>query len=184
MMGPRRRTSGSGLLAIAAVASVVAAVAMDVLADEHPSHTAAAVIVAAVVAVLRLKTASRCDGVLSAVGGALGAQPALHAISKLGQPAGGHEHAGTLHVLASDGPVIAMQVAVPALVVVVAAFCASLVLLLLGALRRPVRSLIFAPADESHRILVTTRTIRHGSMLRWCGWAIRAARRGPPKPAF
>lgn len=184
MRGPRRQAGGHWLLAVAAAASVLAAVAMDILAGEHPSHTAAVAIVAVVVAVLRLTVAGRCAGVFSAVCGALVAQPALHAVSKLGQPVEGLEHSGTLHVLSSDGPVVAMQVAVPALMVIAVAVCASLVLLLFGALRRPSRLLVYTPADSSHRPLRATRSIRYGSMLRWCGWTIRAARRGPPTPAL
>jgi hypothetical protein len=160
LTGPRRQAGGRWPLAITAVASVLAAVAMDVLASERPSHTAAVAIVAVVVAVLRLTVASRCIGMFSAVCAALVVQPALHAISKLGRP------------------VVAMQVGVPALMVIAVAVCASLVLLLFGALRRPRRLLISTPAESSHRVPIATRTVRHGSMLRWCGWL--AARAGPP----
>ena len=68
------RPGGPLPLAIAATLMVIAAVAMDVLADEHPSHTAALGLVAAVVAALRLKLTGRYDGVFSRCGPYVAAQ--------------------------------------------------------------------------------------------------------------
>ena len=42
---------------------------------------------------------------------------------------------------------------------------------------------VLAAALESAapvRAATRVRTVRHGSMLHWCGWEIHAARRGPP----
>jgi hypothetical protein len=179
--GSAPRTVGVPLLAVAATATVVAAVAMDVLADEHPSHAAAVGLVAVVVAVLRLTLADRHDGVFSAVSGALVAQPALHATSKIGSGGGGGHHpAGLLHVIVSDGPTTAMQVIVPALIVIAVTFSAQFLRLLVGALRRPLRLVpTFPPADRAS-VRITVRTRPRGVALRSCGWALLAARRGPP----
>jgi hypothetical protein len=179
--GNAPRTTGLLPLAVAATATVIAAVAMDVLADEHPSHTAALGLVAAVVAALRLRLVGRYEGVFSAVSGALVAQPALHWTSKIGGTVSPGDHrGGLLHVVASDGPATAMQVVVPALIVIAVASSAQFLELLLGVLRRPFRLFTVSSLDARSRVLVTVRTVRRGSMLRWCGWAIRAARRGPP----
>jgi hypothetical protein len=167
-------------LAVAATLTVIAAVAMDILADEPPSHTAALGLVAVVVAALRLKLTGRYEGVLSAVSGALVAQPALHATSKIGGPVGPDNHGGLLHVVTSEGPVTATQVVVPALIVIAVASCARFVELILGALSRPLRLLRSPPFEAPRRVLITVRAVRRGSMLHWCGWAINAARRGPP----
>jgi hypothetical protein len=179
--GNTPRTVGLPLLAVAATATVVGAVAMDVLANEHPSHTAALGLVAVVVAALRLRLAGRYEGLFSAVSGALVAQPALHSTSKIGGTVGWGDHpGGLLHVVASDAPATAMQVIVPALIVIAVAFFAQFLRLLIGALRRPLRLVCSSPLTEPSAVLITVRTRPRGSMLRWCGWAIRAARRGPP----
>ena len=182
MAGDAPRTIGLLPLTLAATATVVAAVAMDVLADEHPSHTAALGLVAVVVAALRVRLAGRYEGVFSAVSGALVAQPALHATSKIGGTVSlaDHHHGGLLHVVMSDGPAITMQVIVPALVVAAVVLAAQFLELLLGALRRPFRLISRPPGRGCGRILIPVCTRPRGSMLRWCGWVIRSARRGPP----
>ncbi|GEL17327.1 hypothetical protein [Pseudonocardia asaccharolytica] len=174
----------TGLLSLAAVATVLGAVTMDVLGREHPSHTAALGLVAAVVAALRVGLAGRGEGLVSAVSGALVAQPALHATSAFAgpaAPAGPHDHGDLLHVLASDGPVTAMQVLAPALLVLAVVFGARLGELVLGALRRPLRRLTSPPPEVPRRIVAALGPVPRGSLLPWCGWAIRAARRGPPR---
>ncbi|TQM09821.1 hypothetical protein [Pseudonocardia kunmingensis] len=180
MPGSAPRTVGLPLLAVAAAGTVVAAVAMDLLADEHPSHTAAVGLVAVVVAVLRLTLADRYEGVFSAVSGALVAQPALHATSKIGSGGGDHHPAGLLHVIASDGPATAMQVLVPALIVIAVTFSTQFLKLIGGALRRPLRLLPTSPPADQRAVRISVRSQPRGVALRSCGWAIRAARRGPP----
>lgn len=180
-MSRRYLRTGQASLLIAAGCSVVAAVAMDVLAQEHPSHTLGLGTVAVVVATLRIKLAGRYEGVLSAVSGALVAQPALHATSRM-------EHAtvttsldGPLHVAVSDGPVTVAQVVVPSVAVTAVALCSRLLAMLLGELvptTRPREAAVAATNDVR-----SVRTPRLGSMLHWCGWTIRTARRGPPVPS-
>jgi hypothetical protein len=105
---------GAGRLALAVGAgtAVAAAVAFDVLADEHPTHTVSLGIVAAVVAAV--------------------------------------------------------------------AACVRFTEVLDRALSRPVRLLAVGPSVGAAAV----RGERRGSMLRWCGWTVRAGRRGPPAPAW
>ena len=56
--------------------------------------------------------------------------------------------------------------------------------LLLRMLARPVRLLTVGPPVAPSVGAVGVRSERRGSMLRWCGWTLRAARRGPPAPAW
>jgi len=171
-------------LAVGAGMAVAAAVVLDVLADEHPTHTASLGIVAAVVAVLRLHLAGRHENVLAPVAGALVAQPALHATTKLGGSYDSVGGDGLMHVVAADGPGTSMQIAVSALIVVAVAASARFTELLAGVLSRPVRLLLVSPPVAPSVGAVAVRSGRRGSMLRWCGWTIRAARRGPPAPAW
>lgn len=93
----------------AAITVLVAAVA-DLIAGEHPSHTATLALVAVVVAVMRHRLAGRHGGLFAAMRGAIVAQPALHAVVKVlpispdpGSAVFGHTAADTsmsaLHVL-------------------------------------------------------------------------------------
>jgi hypothetical protein len=176
--------AGRFALSVGAGIAVAAAVAFDVLADEHPTHTLSLGIVAAVVAALRLHLAGRHENVLAPVAGALVAQPALHATTKLG---GGHEALGgngLLHVLAADGPGASTQIAVTVVVVVAVAASVRFTELLVRVLSRPVRLLTVGPPVAPSIGAVAVRGERRGSMLRWCGWTIRAGRRGPPAPAW
>jgi hypothetical protein len=110
---------------------------------------------------------------------AVAAQPGLHLISKIGQPIPvTHDHGGLLHIVASEAPTASMQIVVPVLVLVAATIGVQLLYLLINALRRPA---VATPAPVTIGPPAASPTpSRLGSMLRWCGWAIRAARRGPP----
>ena len=176
--------AGRFSLTVGAGIAVAAAVVLDVLAEEHPTHTLSLGIVAAVVAGLRLHLAGRHENVLAAVSGALVAQPALHAVTKLG--GGGHHGAGggLIHIVTADGPATTMQILASALVVVAVAASARITELLIRALGRPVRLLTVGPPVAPSAGPVRVRSERRGSMLRWCGWTLRAARRGPPAPAW
>jgi hypothetical protein len=176
--------AGSFSLSVGAGTAVAVAVALDVLADEHPTHTLSLGIVAAVVAVLRLHLAGRHENVLAPVAGALVAQPALHATTKLG---GSHDAVGgdgLMHVVTADGPGTSMQIAVSAVVVIAVAASARFTELLVRVLSRPVRLLTIGPPVAPSAVAVAVRSGRRGSMLRWCGWTLRAGRRGPPAPAW
>jgi peptidoglycan/LPS O-acetylase OafA/YrhL len=52
-------------LAVAALVTVAAAVSMDVIADEHPTHTLTLGLIAVVVAALRIKLDGRYQGLFS-----------------------------------------------------------------------------------------------------------------------
>ena len=167
------------LRGVAAVAATIA-VATDTIASEHPTHLLVLILVATVITALQRRLAPRSAIALPAVSIALAAQPALHLLSKIGQPIPvAHDHGGLLHIVASEAPTASMQIVVPVLVLVAATIGRQLLYLLINALRRP---LVSTPAPLAVRRPASspTRPSRLGSMLRWCGWAIRAARRGPP----
>jgi hypothetical protein len=71
------------MVGFGATATVVVAVVADVIAGEHPLHTATLGLVAVVVAVMRHRLAGRHEGLFAATRGAIVAQPALHALMKL-----------------------------------------------------------------------------------------------------
>jgi hypothetical protein len=171
-------------LLVGAFTSVGAAVALDLLADEHPTHTIGLGLVALVVAVLRLLLVGRLAGLLSVLAAVLVAQPALHVTSKLGRHGGEHPGGdGLMHVIAADGPVTATQIIVSAIIVVAVAASARFTRLLIALLDRPARLLTSHSPGALELATIEVHTSRLGSMLRWCGWILRAARRGPPPSA-
>jgi len=176
--------AGHFSLAVGASFAVVAAVALDLLADEHPTHTLSLGVVAAVVALLRVHLAGRHENMLAPVAGALVAQPALHATTKIGGGHGAVGGDGLTHVVAADGPAALMQIAVSATIVVAVAAGARCTDLLIRVLFRPVRLLTAGPPVAPLVGATAVRSRRRGSMLHWCGWTIRAARRGPPAPSW
>jgi hypothetical protein len=176
--------AGRFSLAVGAGFAVVAAVALDVLADEHPTHTLSLGVVTAVVALLRVHLAGRHENLLAPVAGALVAQPALHATTKIGGDHGAMGGDGLTHLLAADGPGTLMQIAVSATIVVAVAAGARFTDLLIRVLSRPVRLLTAGPPVAPLVGATAVRSRRRGSMLHWCGWTIRAARRGPPAPSW
>jgi hypothetical protein len=178
MAGHAPSLTGRLPFAVATLAMLAWAVFTDAVTTEHPSHIAVLGLVAIVIGALRVKLVGGFDGVFPAVTGALVMQPALHAVSKAASFGGGSEH-GTVP-LAAYGAAPAMQVAVPLLIVIAVASSIRFFELLLSALRRPMRLLITA-LDAPRIIPPHARTGRCGSMLRWCGWIILAARRGPPQ---
>ena len=184
---PDRAVPGSRLpLVLGAMVTLVAAVTFDVLAGEHPTHTAALGLVALAVAGLRLWLGGRREGLISVVSGAVVAQPVLHATAKLDASATPHVSGGLLHMVGADGPGAAMQLLVSAAVVIAVATSGRIAQLLLTALRRPVGLVVSGPPPPSAPVRAPARLCarRHGSMLRWCGWSIQAARRGPPHPSL
>ena len=168
------------LRGVAAVATTIA-VATDTLASEHPTHLLVLILVATVITALQRRLAPRSAIALPAVSIALAAQPALHLLSKIGQPIPvAHDHGGLLHIVASEAPTASMQIVVPVLVLVAATIGLQLLYLLINAVRRPIVWTPNTPLAVRRPASSPTRPSRLGSMLRWCGWAIRAARRGPP----
>lgn len=167
------------LLRGVAATAVMLAVAADTLAGEHPIHSLVLVLVVAVITALRRHLAPRFALAVPALSIAVAAQPGLHLISKIGQPIPlAHGHGGLLHIVASEAPTAGMQIVVPVLVLVAATVGVQMLYLLINALHRPV---VATPAPVTIRPPHASPTpSRLGSMLRWCGWAIRAARRGPP----
>jgi len=64
--------------------------------------------------------------------------------------------------------------------VVAVAVCARLVWLVVDTVRHPLAPLPASVPVAVRNVLLRVRAVPPGSMLRWCGWAIVAARRGPP----
>lgn len=176
--------SSSSRLVLRGAAMTAAAVALmaDVGLDEHPTHSVVLGVVAVVVWALhrRLVRRTLAATTLPAVSAALAAQPILHLTSKAGHPpVGADDHGSLLHIVMSDAPTAGMQVVVPVVALMALASVAHLLYLLLSAVRRP-RTAASAPSALPVGLLSPIRVRRLGTMLRWCGWAIRAARRGPP----
>lgn len=175
-------TSSHVLLRGAAITATGIAVMTDARLDEHPTHVVVLGFVAVVVAALhrRFMRDAVALSTLPAVSAALAVQPFLHFASKLDHPpTGTHDHGSLLHVVTSDAPVAGVQVVVPVVALIAVAMTAHLLYLLLDSVRNP-QAAVSAPVTAPARVVSPIRAGRLGSMLHWCGWAIRAARRGPP----
>jgi hypothetical protein len=152
------------------------ALAADVAFGDHPVHSVVLAVV--VVAALR-RLGCRALTVLTAASAALAAQPALHLLAEAARShSPGHDGPSPLHHLLAEVPTAGVQVVVPAVAIVAGTVCAHLIQLLIRVVRRPHASpdTPFAPTH----LLVSVRAGRLGSMRRWCGWVLQAARRGPP----
>jgi hypothetical protein len=175
-------TSSRLLLRGAAVTAAGIALVKDVGFDEHPTHLVVLGFVAVVVGALHRRFMRNAVGLstLPAVSAALAAQPVLHLTSTLDHPAvGTHDDGSLLHVVTSDAPAAGVQVVVPVVALIAVTVTAHLLYLLLHAVRSPL-TIASAPCEAPARVLSPIRVGRLGSMLHWCGWVIRAARRGPP----
>jgi hypothetical protein len=170
------------LLRGAAIMATGIALATDVGLEEHPTHFVVLGFVAVVVWGLhrRFTRSGFALTTLPAVSAALAAQPVLHLASEAGHPPfGTHDDGSLLHIVMSDAPVAGMQVIVPVVALFAVTVAAHLLHLLLDAVRSP-QPTVSAPFEAPARVLSPIRVGRLGSMLHWCGWVIRAARRGPP----
>jgi hypothetical protein len=175
------RPAPSSLLHGGAAVAAGDALAADVAFGDHPVHSVVLAVVVAVVAALR-RLGCRALTVLTAASAALAAQPALHLLAEAARShSPGHDGSSPLHHLLTEAPTAGVQVVVPAVAVVAAAVCGHLIQLLIRVVRRPQASpgTPFAPTH----VLVSVRARRLGSMRRWCGWVLQAARRGPPSVA-
>ncbi len=175
-----RASVSSPALVVGAVAAVASAVAVDVRSGEHPIHTALLVLTATVVLALCWWRRTRAVPALSAACAAVMTGPLLHLVTptppSVSLP---HDHTDPLHILSSEFPSAVLQIAIPAVVLLAVTTVAHLLRLLVGRVCRPLMSRP-APTTAPRPAGTPVRPRRLGSMLRWCGWAIRAARRGPP----
>jgi hypothetical protein len=190
-----RRGKGGGLMAIctgssplllggAASMAVAGALTADVAFGEHPTHSVVLGAVVVLVATLK-RLGGRAIAAFPAVSAALATQPMLHLVSQMARPQTvehvTHNHWDLRHLVVSEVPTAGVQIAVPALAVVAMMLGAHLLHLLIDGVRRPLAP--FSTPSAPPHVLNPVRARRLGSMLRWCGWAIRAARRGPPHSA-
>ena len=168
------------LLLGAAMCAAVAATGWDLVSDEHPTHVMVlGLVVAVVVSACRWMRWSGATA-LPAVAAALAAQPALHILSTMDRSGvEPHDHGNVLHVVMSEVPAATVQVLVPVLVLVAVGIGVRLLRLVVTAICRPLGLPPLAATDRLS-VLMPARSLPLGSMLHWCGWAIRAARRGPP----
>jgi hypothetical protein len=175
------RPASSSLLRGGAAVAAGDALAADAAFGDHPVHTLVLAAVVAVVAALR-RLGCRTMTVLTAASAALAAQPALHLLSEAARShSPGHAGPPLHHLLVSEVPTAGVQVVVPAIAIVAGTVCAHLIRLLVAVVRRP-QAMSGAPFAPVH-LLISVRAERLGSMRRWCGWVLQAARRGPPSLA-
>jgi hypothetical protein len=170
------------LLRGAAIMATGIALATDIGLEEHPTHFVVLAFVAVVVWALHRRFTRNALALttLPAVSAALAAQPVLHFASEVGHPpAGTHDDGSVLHIVTSAAPAAGMQILVPVVALFAVTVAAHLLHLLLDAVRSP-QITVSAPFEPPARVLRPIRVERLGSMLHWCGWVIRAARRGPP----
>ena len=169
------------LLLIAAVA-VTPALLADLAAAEHPAHSV--VLGLAITAFLAARRRMGCTAATAvpSITAALAIQPVLHLVAGTAgvAPSVHDDHGALLHIVQSEAPTAVIQVLVPVVVLGAVTIVAHLLCLTVDAVRRPL-TVLSAPAPLSHRVLVPFQPRRLGSMLSWCGWAIRSARRGPPR---
>ena len=174
-----------GAMTCAVIATVGAALVVDVLAGEHPIHTLALVVLVGAVTGLRRWIAPRFRGLLSLLNATIVAQPALHLAGKwLGRSAEGSglewpAPAGVWHGLVPDG-VTGTQLAATVLIVAMVLICGAAADLVVGYLRARFPRLAQRSRSVRRPGVRLPRVRRHGSMLRWCGWRLQSARRGPP----
>jgi hypothetical protein len=146
---PRRRRRGSVALLASSLMVVVVAASFDVLAGERPDHTLSLVLVAAAVGLVRWLLRGRLRGLFSLINLAVVAQPVAHGVGELT-----HATAGLLphsHVVSEEFSSLAVQIAVAALVAVVAGsepiavFVASAVVAVAAVLARRAVPVTLAP---------------------------------------
>jgi hypothetical protein len=157
-------------VAFAAVVTVCLAIGMDLLAGEHPVHTATLGFVVAAVAAVRVRLAGRYSGCFSALGGAIVAQPALHGAMKL-LPADpdpvGHTietSVSVVHVVLTAAVVAVVAGAQGLFLLLAAAYPIARVLLLLVRLpaRPRPRPVVRQPAAAGERLFLVADVSRRG----------------------
>jgi hypothetical protein len=179
----RRMCAPPSLLSGAATLALGGALVADAThGAHHPTHSIVLGLVALVVASLR-RLGRRAMATVPAISAALAVQPVLHLMSEaVGPDVAATDHQDLVHhLLVSEMPTAGVQIAVPALAVTAMVVVAHLLHLLLDAVRRPLAAL--AAPHTPPLMFVPVRARRLGSMLRWCGWVLQAARRGPPAVA-
>ena len=163
-------------LPAAALLTILMAVGSDVVAGEGPVHTLVLGLIAAGVAVLRVRLAGRRSGLFAVVSGAVVAQPAFHAVAKVLHPWLGVGHHGDV---AHSAPLITVVHLLLVAVIVAAVTLAEQLFVLLGSLvQRVWGRLLGSPAPAFAAPAACTVPMRPMPPPRV--WVSYLARRGPP----
>ena len=168
-------------LLVATLGAVTPVALADLAADGHPTHSLVLVLVVGVITAIQRRLGRGVASTLPKIAAALAVQPLLHFTSEVGRArpgTDGHDDI-VLHLLSSEAPTAAVQILLPALVLLAGTILAHLLCLMISAIRRPLVP-DQPPAHPTPCRTLPPQPRRLGVMLQWCGWAIRAARRGPP----
>lgn len=171
--------AGSGTAtAIGTAAAAAAAWGVDLLAGGHPVHTLLMVgIVAAATACGRRLPRRR--GLADLISVAALAQPSLHVAGAWAAPLiPVSDNAAAHHAVPPGTTGIQVVLSVFIVFAVLACGRAAAGITEFVIARRSRTGAVTGCLPEPRPLLV--RVSRRGSMLRWCGWTLRAARRGPP----
>ena len=170
----------SPVLVLGAMTALAATAAADLASGEHPTHSFLLVLTTLVVLCLCRSGSWRALPTLRAACAAVIAQPVLHStsISQETIPSG-QDGSDLLHLVTNTVLTAVVQVGVPAIAMLAVAALVQLVGLLVGRVRCLAMHRI-PPLPLPIGPCASSRARPHGSLLRSCGWAIRAARRGPP----
>jgi hypothetical protein len=164
---------------LAAVLALVVAVASDLGTNEHTTHTVGLIVVVSVAALVQWCLKRRSVGLGLAVACAVATQPIVHLVTKLGD----YDFEHSAHVfaeVAADGPTTMMEIVVTVVVILVVNAARRLTTTQLARIASSVLLLLGIEPTRHETVTNGIRSVRLGSMRRWCGWVLQAARRGPP----
>ena len=180
--GWRSRAGGNRWWFLAALLAVTIAVASDFATDEHTTHTAGLILAASVAAMVHWCLKRGSDGLALALTCAVATQPVVHLMTKLGDYDFAHDRDG-LTQLAGDGPTTMMEIVAAVIVILVVNAAGRLTATQLARIAYSVLLLLGIEPTRQEAHTEAVRPVRLGSMRRWCGWVLQAARRGPPAPS-
>lgn len=170
--------ASSLVLPLGAAVTGAAALVVDLFAGEQPSHALALVALVVAITASARRVAPRFRGLLQLTCASVISQPALHLAGKVVRTDPEHAH-GAMQTLPPDLLTLG-QLVLSVLIVVAVLISGGLAEQLAGRVWARVRQLLRPPATVGRLAVGGIRAERRGSMLRWCGWALRSGLRGPP----
>lgn len=173
-----RRGGSTGSGSATAIGTAAAAWGVDLLAGGHPLHTLLMVgLVATATACGRRLPRRR--GLADLISAAALAQPSLHVAGAWAAALIPVSDGAATHHAVPPGT-SGIQVVLSVFIVLAVLACGRAAAGLTGFViaRRSSTGTVTGDLPEPRLLLV--RVSRRGSMLRWCGWTLRTARRGPP----